>query len=188
MEHDINIQILLEQIAVLDDKMAFERLFYAYFKKLLRFADAIVKDRQAAEEVVSDVFVNLWKNRGKLLEIENLNNYIYIATKNTAIRRRTKLSAARQFGIEEITIEPAITESSSPEQIFLNKELVRRYEAVVNALPARCQTIYRLARQDGLRYKEIAAILNISVKTIDAQMAIALKKITQAVRFVTDVQ
>ncbi len=187
MEHDIKIQILLEQIAVLNDKAAFERLFYAYFKKLHRFAGAIVKDRQIAEEVVSDVFVNLWKNRSKLLEIENLNNYLYIATKNIAVRSRTKLSAVRQFSIEEITIEPAVLKCSSPEDIFLNKELAQRYEAVVNTLPAQCQTIYRLARQDGLRYKEIATILNISVKTIDAQMVIALKRIAQAVRFIVDV-
>ncbi|MBO9620753.1 MAG: RNA polymerase sigma-70 factor [Niabella sp.] len=188
MEHNINIQILLEQIAVLDDKLAFERVFYIYFKKLHRFAVAIVKDRQAAEEVVSDVFVYLWKNRSKLLEIENLNNYIYIATKNMAIRRRTKLNATREFNVEEIAIEPAVLDANSPEQLFLNKELTRRYEAAINALPVRCQTIYRLAKQDGLRYKEIAAILNISVKTIDAQMAVALRKITQAVRFVTEIR
>ncbi len=186
MEHSINIQILLEQIAVLNDKVAFEQLFYAYYKKLLRFANAIVKDKQTAEEVVSDVFVNIWENRSKLLEIENLNNYLYVATKNIAIRSRTKQNAVRQICIEEISIEPAVLKSVSPEDIFLNKELIKRYEAIINTLPARCQTIYRLARQDGLRYKEIATILNISVKTIDAQMAIAVKKITQAVRFIAD--
>ena len=186
MEHDIKIQILLEQIAVLNDKVAFEQLFYQYFKKLHRFANAIVRDRQTSEEVVSDVFVNIWENRSKLLEIENLNNYLYIATKNIAIRNRIKQNAIRQICIEEITIESTVLKSSSPDEIFLNKELIKRYEAVVNTLPARCQTIYKLARQDGLRYKEIATILNISVKKIDAQMAIALKKITQAVKFITD--
>ncbi|MBO9594119.1 MAG: RNA polymerase sigma-70 factor [Niabella sp.] len=184
MEQEIKIQLLVEQIAVLDDGKAFEKLFHVYYKRLLRFADAIVKDAQSAEEVVSDVFLNLWRNRSKLLEIENLNSYLYVATKNLAIRSRTRLQHRTPLNIEEIEIEPEHV--TNPEEILLNNELVKRYEAAVSRLPARCQTIYRLARQDGLRYKEIAAILNVSVKTVDAQMAIALKRITQVVRFVYD--
>lgn len=183
MEYDIKIQVLLEQVAVLDDKQAFEELFRLYYTRLQRFACAITKDTQLAEEVVADLFVNLWRNRTRLLEIENLNTYLYIATKNIAIRSSTRLNRSRPLNIEDIEIA-AEHISQNPEEILLNRELIKRYDEAVMALPKKCQTIYRLAKQDGLRYKEIAAILNVSVKTIDAQLAIAIRRITQYVRSV----
>lgn len=186
MEHKIKIQALIEQVAVLNDCQAFEELFHLYYKKLLRFAYAIVKDRQLSEEVVSDVFVNIWRNRMRLLEIDNLNSYLYISTKNLAIRSTTIKGRHINFPIDEVEIEPH-TSVKTPEDIFLNNEMMERYEAAIIALPPKCQTIYRLAKQDGLKYKEIADILNVSVKTIDAQLSIAIKKITESVRFMYQV-
>jgi len=182
LEHDVKIQLLVEQVAVLNDTASFEKLFHIYYGKLHRFAYAIIRDQQFAEEVVSDVFVNLWRNRSKLLEIENLNNYLYTATKNLAIRSCTKLNRMQQFTPGDIVLEADET-APNPEDILLGNELLRRYEAAVSGLPTKCRTIYRLAKQDGLKYKEIATILSISVKTIDAQLAIAVKKITQAMKF-----
>ncbi|MGN6495500.1 MAG: RNA polymerase sigma-70 factor [Agriterribacter sp.] len=173
---------MVEQIAVLNDTQSFEAIFHLYQKKLYRFANAIVKDAQAAEEVVSDVFVNIWRNRARLLEIENLHSYLYVSTKNIAIRYNMSMNRGAQLRIDEIEIEPDFP-VKTPEDILLNNELMNRYEAAVRELPPKCQTIYRLAKQHGLRYKEIAAILNVSVKTIDAQLSIAIKRITQAVKF-----
>ncbi|HXB09434.1 MAG TPA: sigma-70 family RNA polymerase sigma factor, partial [Puia sp.] len=71
--------------------------------------------------------------------------------------------------------------AGTPEQILINSETHRKIQIAVEALPPRCKMIFKLVREDGLKYREIAGILNISVNTIDAQMAIAVKKITTAI-------
>jgi RNA polymerase sigma-70 factor (ECF subfamily) len=71
----------------------------------------------------------------------------------------------------------------NPEQIFITSEMVSRVNLAVNMLPTRCKLIFKLAKEDGLRYAEIARLLKISIKTIDNQLAIALKKISKSISF-----
>lgn len=178
----LTIQYYLEQVATISDIAAFEKLYYHYYSKLMRFACAIIKQKELAEEVVSDVFVNLWRNRSRLLEIDNLNSYLYIMTRNQAIRKMSQHKSNSTFSIDDIDM-PLQSQQASPEHILLNKELLKNIEGAIESLPSRCRTIYRLAKQDGLKYKEIASLLNLSVKTIDAQMAIAVRRITQALKY-----
>ena len=70
-----------------------------------------------------------------------------------------------------------------PEDAILTSELVQKIQSVVNELPPRCKLVYKLAKEDKLRYKEIADILNISVKTVDNQLSTALKRIAAAINF-----
>src|SRR5690606_39149836 len=150
--------------------------------KLMRFAYAVVKNRELAEEVVSDAFINLWKHRARLLEIESLDSYLYISVRNIAIRKVSQAKNRLTSNLDNLNIH-LVSPQMSPEQLLLNKETTKRIEAEIESLPNRCQTIYRLAKQDGLKYKEIAGILNLSVKTIDAQMAIAVRRITKALKY-----
>ncbi|HAN66119.1 MAG TPA: hypothetical protein DCQ34_07595 [Chitinophagaceae bacterium] len=71
---------------------------------------------------------------------------------------------------------------ATPEQLLITSEALRKVEAEIQKLPARCRLIFKLVREDGLKYKDIASLLDISVKTIDNQMAIALKKIRMALQ------
>ena len=177
----IALQYYIEQVATLGDTVAFEKLFYYYHSKIKRFALAITRNNELAEEATSDLFVNIWKNRTSLLEIENLNSYLYISIKNIALRKISQNK--QQFDVLEMTHLDLSDITPSPEDILLNKEIIKHIDEAINSLPQRCRTIYRLAKQDGLRYKEIASILNLSVKTIDAQMAIAVKRITKALKY-----
>ena len=177
------IQMCIERIALLGDMEAFEKLYYHYYKRLKRFAMAIVKNPESAEEIASDVFMILWKSRTRLLEIENLNNYLYIAVRNLSLRQISKSQKINTFSIDDIDFDLIPSYEHNPEQSLLNNELIRHMERAIEALPSRCKTIYKLVKQDGLKYKEIAVILHLSVKTIDAQMAIATKKISQSIRF-----
>lgn len=87
------------------------------------------------------------------------------------------------FDIDLISENLISFTNETPEKILLNKEIVKRIEETIEKLPPRCKLIYKLAKQDGLKLKEIADILNISVKTIDAQLAIAVKRITQSIKY-----
>ena len=86
------------------------------------------------------------------------------------------------LSLDDILVTPASI-NYNPEQILITSELANRINATIAMLPTRCKLIFKLAKEDGLKYNEIAQLLNISVKTIDNQMAIAVKKIGNAISF-----
>lgn len=174
-----NIKDLQRRIAVYEDEAAYKELFFILFNSLTRFAAGIVHSKEVAEEVVSDVFMSIWIDRARLNTIEDLQLYIFIAVKNNSIRKAKQLHKRTVVSIDEMDVE---MESlyQNPEQSLLSKESVNRIETAINHLPQRARLILKLAKEDKMKYKDIAALLNISVKTVDNQLAIALKKITTA--------
>lgn len=171
---------LLLQIAA-GDETAFRQLYTGFYKRLYQFSLAIVKTRETSEEIVEDVFVSIWQKRTELSSIRNIRVYLYTATKNASLNylsRKARASVTEPFDHIHVGMnETALT----PEQILITSEIHQKIRKTVEALPPRCKMIFKLVREDGLRYKEIAEILNISVNTIDAQMAIAVKRITLAI-------
>lgn len=163
------------------DQTAFRKLYAFYYKRLYHFALALVKIRESAEEIVEDVFVRIWQQRENLHTIKNLRVYLYTATKNASLNylsQKARQSITEPF--DHIHVE--LNDSSiTPEQILITAEIHQKIQKAVEALPPRCKMVFKLVREDGLKYKEIAEILNISVNTIDAQMAIAVKRITLAI-------
>ena len=181
-DHEIATTALLLRKVAAGDQLAFRELYHIYNKRLHYFALALVKTKEAAEEIVEDVFIRLWNQRQTITAINNLRIYLYTATKNTALNYLAK--KAKENIVEPFdNIDIALQETGiSPEQIMITAETYQKIRQAVEALPPRCKMIFKLIREDGLRYKEVAEILNISINTIDAQMAIAIQRITEAVR------
>jgi len=180
-------QLLLERIAVFGDQDAYKKLFQAFYKDLNRFAYSFTKSNETAEEIVLDVFANLWKNRLRLLEIQNLKVYLYVAVKNLSIKHANRNRRTDLISLDELSVDiPSTGAYANPEEIYISTEIAAAIYAAIKRLPPRCKIIYKLVREDGLRYKEVANILQLSVKTIDAQMTIATKKICQSINFVLD--
>ena len=177
---DNNPRELLQQIAA-GDQTAFRLIYSGLYRRLYQFALSLVKTRESAEEIVEDVFVRIWQQRDKITAIQNLQVYLYTATKNSSLNylsRQAKASITEPFDHIHVELgEP----SQTPEQILITAEIQRKIQKAVEALPPRCKMIFKLVREDGLRYREISEILNISVNTIDVQMAIAIKRITTAI-------
>jgi RNA polymerase sigma-70 factor (family 1) len=174
-------QSLMQKVAE-GDQLAFRGLYHIYHKRLHYFALALVKTKEAAEEIVEDVFIRLWNHQATILQINNLKIYLYTATKNTALNylsRKAQESVVEPFDNIDIALQET---SLSPEQIMITRETYKNIREAVESLPPRCKMIFKLVREDGLRYKEVAEILNISINTIDAQMAIAVQRIAEAVR------
>jgi len=164
------------------DQQAYAQLYIAYMSYLLKFANSIIKNNELAEEIVSDVFIKIWQNRTEINKIENFKLYLYISTKNTALNYLSRHFRKEIISLEEMSLH--ITMSPyNPEQLLITSEAVKKINNEINRLPARCKLIFKLVKEDRLRYNEIASLLNISVKTIDNQMAIALKKISSAINF-----
>lgn len=177
-DHDITVQLreLQKKIAI-DDQTAFTQLYLHFGKKLIHFAKSLIRSKEIAEELVEDVFVKLWANRKHIDEIENITVYVYIATKNTALNslsKKAKELILAPFDFLDTSINDF---TPDPYELMITSEMMDRMHQAVEALPPRCKMIFKLIREDGLKYKEVAEILNISVNTIDVQMAIAVKKI-----------
>lgn len=171
---------LQRRIAIYDDQQAYQELFYLFYEPLLRFANAFVRSRELSEEIVSDVFIRIWERRAQLQEIGNCKVYLYVSTRNTALKYLLKKQKQVSIGLDELEVELE-SQHLDPEQILLNAELMNRVARAIDDLPPRCKMVYKLIKEDGLKYKEVAEILDISIKTIDNQLAIALKKIGKAV-------
>jgi RNA polymerase sigma-70 factor (ECF subfamily) len=177
----ILLKTIQQRIAEGEEK-AFEELYRLFNKKLQHFAKALVRSKEIAEEVVEDVFVKLWCNRSSISTIENLNVYLYIAVKNKALNTLSHKAVnlvTAPFDFLEISLNQS---SSDPYDLMITSEMMHLMHKAIEELPPRCKMIFKLIREDGLKYKEVAEILNISVNTIDVQMAIAVKKICAALQ------
>jgi RNA polymerase sigma-70 factor (family 1) len=152
-------------------------LYKLFSRRLIHFARVVTRSVDMAEEVVEDVFVKLWSNRHKVMEIDNLTVYLYVAVKNRSLNSISqKARELIQAPFDDLDIELGDM-AADPHNLLVTSEMMQKMQQAVESLPPRCKMIFKLVREDGLKYKEVADILNISVNTIDVQMAIAIKKI-----------
>jgi RNA polymerase sigma-70 factor (ECF subfamily) len=176
-----NINDLLYRIATEDDEIAFRKLYYMYYDRLFKFVMHIIRNEMSCEEIVSDVFFNIWQNRQQLPFINDLDAYLYKASKNKALHYIEKVD--RELDREDLSVVlEYVPDDETPESRIIDDELSRVLTEAIESLPEKCRVIFKLVKEDELKYKQIAEILSISVRTIDAQMAIAKTKIEAAVR------
>lgn len=160
---------------------AFEKIYSYYYKKLISFSKNYTKSKELAEEIVEDVFVKLWCNRENVGQIENLNIYLYTAIKHQSLNALSKESRRVVTELLEISeYDIHSSENYSPHDLLVTSELMQSVQSAIDSLPPRCKLIFQLVREDQLKYKEISKILNISVSTIDSQVAIAVKRLCSA--------
>jgi len=178
-----SINKLIIKIALYDDALAYKELFMIYHQKLVAFATSIIHSRELAEEVVSDVFVKLWTNRSTLSRVENFHLYVYVITKNLSINCLLKQKREKTFSLDDAMVEFRSL-YHDPQQVLITKEMHKRILLAVGDLPPRCQLIFKLVKEDGLKYKEVAELLELSLKTVENQMTIALKKIALSIQFI----
>ncbi len=182
MEERLQLQLLLQKIAKHEDAAAFKQLYLRFFQPLKHFAYTITHSHEQAEEVVEDVFIQLWMQKEKLLAIDNLKVYLYVGVRNISINYLKKENRHTHESIDYADADIQSTDSN-PEQLVISTELRKRIDSAIQNLPPKCKLIFKMAKEDKLPYKDMAAILNITVKTIDCQLAIALKKISTAINF-----
>jgi RNA polymerase sigma-70 factor (family 1) len=160
-----------------DDEKAFELFFHLLNNSLIKFCVLYVNHREIAEEIVSDVFVKCWLNRKTLTEIQNPETYLFVAVKNQSLNHIKKYSSIHLVQIDETnTVE--FVNTYNPQKEIENKELIFRMDKAISALPQQCRIVFRLIKEDGMKYKEVAEILNISPRTVQTQLFRAIKKLS----------
>src|SRR5438874_8198529 len=177
-----NIRLLQQAIACFDDTQAYKQLFLLFYPSLVPFAVSIIKSKELAEEIVSDVFIKIWEKRHQLDKVENLSYYLFTAVKNKCLNQ---LYDVRNR--EGLDINDAVFEFKSlyhdPEQKLISAETIGKIQKAIQDLPPRCRLIFKLVKEEGLKYKEVAELLQLSVKTVENQMSLAFKKIGTAIDF-----
>jgi RNA polymerase sigma-70 factor (ECF subfamily) len=176
-----DVRLLQLNVAHHRDEHAYKKLFLFYHPTLYRFAYSICKNNEAAEEIVSDVMVKIWTMKDDLAAITNLRVYLFKAIRNTAINYLSRNQKYTSIQIDSIATGLDCN-LYQPEEAALKKELAQKVLAAVQSLPPKCQMVYKLVREDGFSYREVAAILDISEKTVDRHLNIALHKLVESMK------
>ncbi|UZR93221.1 RNA polymerase sigma-70 factor [Chondrinema litorale] len=170
-------QDIMESIAN-DDELVFKKLFETYYEELIRFAIRHVRSPEVAEGIVQEVFLYLWEKRKDINLKSSLRSYLYAATRYQAIyffREQNKTPK-----LNEISQGTEVSSGDDSQLLLEFLEVEKDLNKAVDALPPKCKEIYQLSREEGLSYKQIAEKLHISVKTVENQLIIALKRIRLA--------
>ena len=176
------IVFLQSRIARFDDPAAYKELYIILYPSLFHFVSSFTKSRQAAEEIISDVFMKIWVKRSDLEQIKNLQVYCFVMAKNFSINYLEDQKRFTTVNIDDF--EGNIqSEYIDPEQLMITDQMYLRINHAVNKLPDRCKMVFILVKENGFKYKEAAEIMHVSIKTVENQLAIALKKISASINF-----
>lgn len=151
------------------DIKTFEYVFRLYYSPLCLYAFGITGRKDAAEEIVQDLFYTLWKERCSLQVLRSVKSYLYGAVRNQSLQYCEHSSVRERYRQHVLAENETMTEPS-PEEQLENKELEEVINRTLRKLPDRRRQIFRMYRLEGLKYKEIAEKLSLSVKTIEAEM------------------
>ncbi len=160
-----------------DNMFAFDTLYNKYCKRVYKFSFSILKSHEESENLMQDVFLNLWENRYRVEKDSSVRSYLFSITYNSAISVIRKKVRETDF-IDQLKYVGKISEDTVNMEIeYL--ELTSRLGEIIKTLPPRQKEVYLLQKVEGLKYNEIADRLNISVNTIENHMSRALKTIRE---------
>ena len=164
-------KVLFENIKK-GDIHSFETLFHHYYKFLCSFAVQYIHDPAIAEEIVQDFFLRFWEKKQQINIESSVKNYFFRSVKNLC------LNYIQHQKIVERHSQTLFKESKfdeSYDEVYIETELAAKIEESILSLPEKRREIFRLSREDGLKYHEIAKKMDISVKTVETQMSLAIK-------------
>lgn len=166
----------------IDDRKAFSILFDRYWLDLVKKALFKLGNQDDAEEVVQNVFVNIWKWRQSIHIKGYFRPYLYRILKNEIFRLvSSRLEEKKHLQIEEISGIDAPSDVNDMKRMEF-KELQDEIDFHIKGLPERCRLIFRMSREEGLTAKQIAKELNISTRTVETQLSKAIHKLRDAIQ------
>lgn len=166
----------------------FEEIYVSYFSRMKYFAQEYVLSEEDAENIVQDVFTELWEKKELLTYNINLIAFLFTSIKNRCIdhlRHKVTIKEAANHMLEEyqITLKVKLASLELFDQSLLSEaDIENIISEVINSLPEKCRDIFIKSKIEGKRQKEIALELNISLKTVENQMNIAYKKLREELR------
>jgi RNA polymerase sigma-70 factor, ECF subfamily len=163
----------------LGEERAFQDLFRKYYSAMCSFACQFLKDSELAEETAQDMFVKIWEKRETLNIDTSVRHYFFRSIRNHCLNQIQHEKIKKKYA--GMVLENSHQEIN-PEHFYIEVDLIQRIEKSIDSMPPKRQEIFRLSREQGLKYKEIADTLKISVKTVEAQMGLALKYLREELK------
>lgn len=164
------------------DEITFEQIFHGYFERICFFAREYVCDEEVARELAQETFVRLWEIRATLEDGSDIPALLFTIVRNHALNYLKHLTIRdkfRQFSEQqqaERQLNLMALTDLQVEEIF-KSDLQQKINEAVDDLPEKCREVFMMSRNFGMSYKEIAAQLNISIKTVENHISEALKKL-----------
>ena len=159
------------------DTAALERLFQAMYAPLCAFAQTIVRSASEAEDVVGETFLKLWTLRDRIRVRGSVRNYLYTAVRNTSVNHLDRARREARY-VETHPLDLEDTRAQVPSDVedrLYTEELTARVKQAIELLPRRAQQTYVLYYQHEMSYAEIARVMGVSIKTVENQLARALR-------------
>lgn len=160
------------------DEKAFEKIYLNYYKKTLYFITGLVKSEDDAKELTQEVFIKLWTNRETLDPERFVHSYMYTIARNAAFNflkhKLVEINYMNEYAAQNI-------ETETSDEILFAKEMALLIEMSVGKMPAQRRKIYQMSRNEGLNNEEIATRLQISKKTVENQLSLALRELKRVI-------
>jgi len=168
--------VLWNKICLEDDIKSFEQLYRFLYSRLIKFSVYYVVDKQVAEDLVAELFVKCWENRATSTHVLNPESYFFTAVKNQSLKYLKKNSSVTFIDLVDVEEDISVT-AQTPEYILETKELHRQLDFAIAGLAPQAATVFRLIKESGMKYKEVAELLNISPRTVQTQLFRAIAKL-----------
>lgn len=172
---------LWKKVCAEDDMKAFEELYYQLFNRLIKFCTFYVIRKEVAEEIVSDLFVKCWQNRKSETIILKLETYLFSAVRNQSLKY-IKKNAHMQLREIKSSDEFMFAAPVDLEKDISDKELCQRLDRAIEQLSPQSKIIFRLIKENGMKYKEVAEILKISPRTVQTQLFRGMAKLRKSLQ------
>lgn len=163
------------------DEMAFNRFMEHHSSHLFYYAFGLLGQKELAEEVVSDVFFEVWKNRKELPQIECMNAWLQTITYRKAISYLRKSAGKSEISFDEIG-DFSFESMQAPDEEMISKEEVDEINNAIEKLPPKCKHVFFLAKMEGLPYIKIAEMLQVSVQTVNYHIAYAVEALSKSLK------
>lgn len=157
------------------DEQAFELLFRRFYIQLCVYANKFLADPEQAREIIQEVFCKIWEGRKDIDPGHSLKAYMFRIAKNLCINKLNKRKTESKYTEITKNVYTSFPETDPIHESLCAKELELNIAAAISKMPPECRRIFELSRTEGLKYKEIAEMLQISVKTVEAQMSKAFR-------------
>lgn len=161
------------------DPEVFGRIFKLHYAELTMFANRFLNDLQYSEEIVSEVFTSLWERKEET-EFTSLRSYLFKAVQNRCLNHIKRKKIENEYVKHLLENEVLENYSTTYANLYSQKEFELQVNKAIEDLPARCREIFKMSRFEHLKNKDIAEQLNLSPKTVERQMTIALAKLRKS--------
>jgi RNA polymerase sigma-70 factor (ECF subfamily) len=163
-----------------DEQKFIEFLFKSFYSPLCKAVYKIVRDTDACEDIVQEVFYKVWRNRDALDLSKSVKSYLYRSAINTALNYLEKQK--RNVELDENEVIGTKLSANTTEDILNSSELEQKINSAINELPSRCKTVFMMSRFEEMSYQEIADTLEVTVKAVEKQMSKALQILREALK------